>query len=143
VVDWQRSNLAYMAYMVVFAESGILLVDQGEDRPKYYGKRTENPIPYFHHFHHFHALSTQNTARQQVQCTPFPEAKAVLWTLWTQLLSFGTWRCPGGVQPCLVYRSSFRSPCMDPRNEAPQVTSLISSKSLLLPVVVGVYDLKL
>jgi hypothetical protein len=31
---------------------------------------------------------------------------------------------------------------MDPRNEAPQVTSLISSKSLLLPVVVGVYDLK-
>jgi hypothetical protein len=48
-----------MAYMVVFAESGILLVDQGDDRPKYYGKRRENPIPYFHHFHHFHALSTQ------------------------------------------------------------------------------------
>lgn len=142
MVDWQRSNLAYMAYMVVFAESGILLVDQGDDRPKYYGKRTENPIPYFHTFHHFHALSTQ--------IPPVNKPNALLSQKQRLFCGHSGHSCShlvlGGVlavsRPCLVYRSSFRSPCMDPRNEAPQVTSLISSKSLLLPVVI-VYDLKL
>lgn len=83
--------------MVVFAESGILLVDQGEQQPEYYGKRTENPIPYFH----------AHTARGAPCWAPFPEQRLFCGLSCSHLVL-------GGALAVLGISIVISSPCMDP-----------------------------